>query len=214
MKAIVLLGAPGAGKGTLAEAVRDQAGFQHISTGDILRAAVRDQTPTGLEAKKYMDAGELVPDSVIMRLVEERIAQGGPEDKFMFDGFPRTLAQAEMFDATLAKLDASVSQVFLLEVSPEAIVKRLGGRRICRGCGAVYNIAFIPPKQDGVCDSCGGELYQRDDDKEATVLNRLEVYNRQTASLVDFYDKKGVLVRVNAAGTPQEAVRDMLSKLR
>ncbi|MBP1589232.1 MAG: adenylate kinase [Kiritimatiellae bacterium] len=214
MKAIVLLGAPGAGKGTLAEAVRDQAGFQHISTGDILRAAVRDQTPTGLEAKKFMDAGELVPDSVIMRLVEERIAQGGPEDKFMFDGFPRTLAQAEMFDATLAKLDASVSQVFLLEVSPEAIVKRLGGRRICRGCGAVYNIAFIPPKQDGVCDSCGGELYQRDDDKEATVLNRLEVYNRQTASLVDFYDKKGVLVRVNAAGTPQEAVRDMLSKLR
>ncbi len=213
MKAIILLGAPGAGKGTLAEAVRDQAGFKHVSTGDMLRAAVRGQTQTGLEAKRYMDAGELVPDDVIMRIVGERLAQGAADEKYMFDGFPRTLAQAEMFDATLAKMGASVSQVFLLEVSAEAIVKRLGGRRICRGCGAVYNIAFIPPKKEGVCDQCGGELYQRDDDKEATVLNRLEVYERQTASLVDFYEKKGILVRVNAAGSPQEAVQDMLSKL-
>ncbi len=212
MQTIILLGAPGAGKGTLAERVRDVAQYTHVSTGDMLRAAVKAGTPTGLEAKRYMEAGELVPDAVIMRLVEERLAKDG-DGKYMFDGFPRTDAQAVMLDEVLARAGAKVDKVFLLDVPQDVIVGRISGRRVCRKCGAVYHVANIPPKVEGVCDQCGGELYQRDDDKEATVLNRLEVYERQTASLVDFYEKKGILVRVNAAGSPQEAVQDMLSKL-
>lgn len=214
MKAIILLGAPGAGKGTLAETIRDKAGFLHVSTGDMLRAAIKAGTPTGIEAKGFMDKGELVPDAVIMRIVGERLAQAGADDKFMFDGFPRTLAQAGMLDEVLAKMGAAISQVFLLEVGADVIVKRLGGRRICRGCGAVYHVVNIKPKKDGICDQCGGELYQRDDDCEATVLNRLEVYERQTASLVDFYEKKGVLVRVNASSSPAVAADEALAQLR
>lgn len=215
MKAIILLGAPGAGKGTLAERVREATSYLHISTGDMLRAAMKAETPTGLEAKQYMDRGELVPDGVIMRIIEERLARGKGEDQYMFDGFPRTLEQAEMFDAVLAKMGAKVDQVFLLDVSAEVIVKRLGGRRICRGCGAVYHLVNIPPKRAGVCDRCGGtDLYQRTDDQEATVLNRLAVYERQTASLVDYYRGKGVLVRVDAGASPEEAAKEMLAQLR
>ncbi len=213
MKAIILLGAPGAGKGTLAEGVRTATEYIHISTGDMLRTAVKAGTPTGLEAKSYMEAGELVPDEVILRIVGERLAQGNPDDKYMFDGFPRTLEQARALDATLEKLSAAVNQVFLLEVPTPVIVSRLSGRRICKGCGAVYHVTNIPPKVADVCDQCGGALYQRPDDSEETVLNRLEVYERQTASLIDFYDRKGVLVRVNAGTTPQEATAEMLSKL-
>ena len=151
MKAIILLGAPGAGKGTLAENVRDQAGYIHVSTGDMLRAAIRAGSPTGLEAKSYMESGALVPDEVIMRIVRERLAAGEASAKYMFDGFPRTEAQARMLDETLAAMGARVDQVFLLDVAPEVIVKRLSGRRICRGCGAVYHVVNIPPKVDGVC---------------------------------------------------------------
>ncbi len=214
MKAIILLGAPGAGKGTLSEGVRTSTEFLHVSTGDMLRAAVKAGTPTGLEAKTYMEKGELVPDDVILRIVGERLAQGKPSDKYMFDGFPRTLEQARALDATLEKLGAAVQQVFLLEVPTPVIVSRLSGRRICRGCGAVYHLTNIPPKVAGVCDQCGGrDLYQRPDDSEATVLNRLEVYQRQTASLIDFYDKKGLLVRIDAGTTPQAATAELLSKL-
>ncbi|MBP5788353.1 MAG: adenylate kinase [Kiritimatiellae bacterium] len=213
MKAIILLGAPGAGKGTLAENVRDQAGYVHVSTGDMLRAAIRAGSPTGLEAKSYMESGALVPDEVIMRIVRERLAAGDASAKYMFDGFPRTEVQARMLDETLAAMGARVDQVFLLDVAPEVIVKRLSGRRICRGCGAVYHVVNIPPKVDGVCDACGGELYQRPDDSESTVLNRLDVYNRQTAALISFYEAKGVLVRIDAARSPSEAAAEMLSKL-
>jgi adenylate kinase len=215
MKAIILLGAPGAGKGTLASRVREETPYQHVSTGDMLRAALKAGTPTGLEAKGYMERGELVPDAVIMRIIEERLAQGKPDDQYMFDGFPRTLDQAKMLDAALAKLGGQVDQVFLLDVPAETIVKRLGGRRICRGCGAVYHIVNIPPKVPGVCDQCGGtDLYQRADDQEATVMNRLEVYEKQTASLIDYYEAKGVLVRVNAGFSPDVAAEDMLAKLK
>lgn len=213
MQTIILLGAPGAGKGTLAERVRDVAHYTHVSTGDMLRAAVKAGTPTGLEAKRYMEAGELVPDAVIMRLVEERLARDG-DGKYMFDGFPRTEAQARMLDETLAAMGAHVDQVFLLDVAPEVIVKRLSGRRICRKCGAVFHLEHIPPKVDGVCDACGGELYQRPDDSEATVLNRLDVYNRQTASLVSYYEAQGVLVRIDASQSPADAAAQMLSLLR
>ncbi|MBR6021635.1 MAG: adenylate kinase [Kiritimatiellae bacterium] len=214
MKTIILLGAPGAGKGTLAENVRDAAGYIHVSTGDMLRAAIRDGSPVGLEAKAYMESGALVPDDVIMRIVKERLAAGDAGAKYMFDGFPRTAPQAQMLDETLAGMGARVDQVFLLDVAPEVIVARLGGRRVCKGCGAVYHVAHIPPKVEGVCDQCGGELVQRPDDSEATVLNRLDVYNRQTAALVSFYEAKGVLVRIDASRTPEEAAAQMLSLLK
>jgi len=213
MKAIILLGAPGAGKGTLAEGIRSSTDYLHVSTGDMLRAAIKAGSRTGLEAKAYMEKGELVPDAVILRIVGARLAQGQATDKYMFDGFPRTLEQARQLDETLAKLGAAVNQVFLLEVPTPVIVSRLSGRRICKSCGAVYHVTNIPPKQEGVCDQCGGPLYQRPDDSEATVLNRLEVYQRQTASLIDFYERKGVLVRVNAGTNPQAATAELLSKL-
>ena len=213
MKAIILLGAPGAGKGTLAEGVKNATAFIHVSTGDMLRAAIKAGSPTGLEAKAFMEKGELVPDDVILRIVGERLAQGRPDDQYMFDGFPRTLEQARRLDDVLAGLGGAVNQVFLLEVPVPVIVSRLSGRRICKGCGAVYHVTNIPSKVAGICDQCGGALYQRPDDSEATVLNRLEVYQRQTASLIDFYEKKGVLVRVNAGTNPQAATAELLSKL-
>ncbi|MGD9780571.1 MAG: adenylate kinase [Kiritimatiellia bacterium] len=213
MKAIILLGAPGAGKGTLAEGVRSATSYLHVSTGDMLRAAIKAGSKTGLEAKAFMEKGELVPDGVIMRIVGERLSQGRPDDQYMFDGFPRTLEQARQLDETLAKLGAAVNQVFLLEVPTPVIVSRLSGRRICKGCGAVYHVTNIPPKVEGICDQCGGALYQRPDDSEATVLNRLDVYQRQTASLIDFYEQKGVLVRVDAGTNPQAATAELLSKL-
>jgi len=213
MQAIILLGAPGAGKGTLAEGVRNATGLIDVSTGDMLRAAVKAGTPTGREAQAYMEKGELVPDDVILRIVGERLAQGKPDDRYMFDGFPRTLEQARQLDATLAALGGSVRQVFLLEVPVPVIVSRLSGRRICKTCGAVYHLTNIPPKQAGVCDQCGGPLYQRPDDSEETVLNRLEVYQRQTASLIEFYAQKGLLVRINAGTTPQAATAELLARL-
>ena len=213
MKAIILLGAPGAGKGTLAEGVKTATAFIHVATGDMLRAAIKAGSPTGLEAKAFMEKGELVPDDVILRIVGERLAQGRPDDQYMFDGFPRTLEQARQLDETLARLGGAIDQVFLLEVPTPVIVSRLSGRRICKGCGAVYHVTNIPSKVAGVCDQCGGALYQRADDSEATVLNRLDVYQRQTASLIDFYERKGVLVRVNAGTNPQAATTELLAKL-
>ena len=213
MKAIILLGAPGAGKGTLADGVKNATSFIHVSTGDMLRAAIKAGSPTGLEAKAFMEKGELVPDDVILRIVGERLAQGRPDDQYMFDGFPRTLEQARRLDDVLAGLGGAVNQVFLLEVPTPVIVSRLSGRRICKGCGAVYHVTNIPSKKEGVCDQCGGVLYQRPDDSEATVLNRLEVYQRQTASLIDFYERKGVLVRINAGTNPQAATAELMSKL-
>ena len=213
MNTIILLGAPGAGKGTLAEGVRAATDFIHVSTGDMLRAAIKAGTSTGLEAKAFMEKGELVPDEVILRIVRERLAQGKATDRYMFDGFPRTLEQARGLDETLAELNGRVNQVFLLEVPTPVIVSRLSGRRICKSCGAVYHVTNIPSKVEGVCDQCGGPLYQRPDDSEETVLNRLEVYQRQTASLIDFYETKGVLVRINAGTTPRDATAELLSKL-
>ncbi len=213
MKAIILLGAPGAGKGTLAEGVKNATAFIHVSTGDMLRAAIKAGSPTGREAKAFMEKGELVPDEVILRIVGERLAQGRADDQYMFDGFPRTLEQARRLDDVLAGLGGAVNQVFLLEVPTPVIVSRLSGRRICKSCGAVYHVTNIPSKVDGICDQCGGPLYQRPDDSEATVLNRLEVYQRQTASLIDFYERKGVLVRINAGTNPQAATAELMSKL-
>lgn len=214
MQAIILLGAPGAGKGTVAEELEKNTEFTHVSTGDMLREAVKAGTPVGLEAKSYMEAGDLVPDEVIIGIVKERLDKGEADACYMFDGFPRTNHQAEMLDETLKAYGSQVNHVFLLEVPKEVLVERISGRRICRGCGAVYHVTNIPPKVEGVCDLCGGELYQRPDDNEETVLNRLDVYQKQTSSLIEYYEQQGVLVRVNGARDKSETQADIIRVLK
>jgi len=199
MDAIVLLGAPGSGKGTVAEDIRNAVDYKHISTGDVLRSAIKNGSALGEEARRYMERGELVPDELIIKIVNELINSGEKDARYMFDGFPRTLAQAERFDEVLAEHGAKVSHVFLLEVPRPVLVRRICGRRICRQCGAVYNIHTKQPTVEGICNFCGSsDIYQRADDTEDTLNNRLDVYERQTAELIDYYDQKKVLVRVDA----------------
>lgn len=189
---IVLLGAPGAGKGTQAARIIEAYGVPHISTGDILRAAVANATPLGLEAKRFMDAGELVPDSVVIGLVKDRLGETDTAKGFILDGFPRTTAQAEALDAELISLGKEIDAAIAITVDPEVIVGRLTSRRTCRGCGRITSLA-----EGDVCSACGGELYQRDDDNETTVRNRLDVYARSTAPLIDYYGAKGVLHEID-----------------
>lgn len=190
---LVLLGAPGAGKGTQAQVMVKEYHIAHISTGDMLRAAVKDETPLGLEAKSYMDAGQLVPDEVIIGLVAERIQKDDCKEGFLLDGFPRTPAQADALSAMLDKAGIVLDGVINLEVPEEKLMARITGRRVCKACGATYHITFHKPKKDGVCDVCGGGLYQRSDDTEDTVHARLKVYNKQTAPLVAYYREKNLL---------------------
>jgi adenylate kinase len=198
MKAIVLFGAPGSGKGTVAEKLKAATDYIHISTGDMLREAVKKGTPVGREAEGYMKRGALVPDEVIIKLVEERLDRGVPDDLYMFDGFPRTIPQAELLEKSLGRRGGKITHVIFLETPRDVIIQRLTGRRTCRKCGWNCHVVNLPPKKAGVCDVCGGELYQRPDDQEATIVNRLDVYNKQTESLVARYEKQKVLVRVNS----------------
>lgn len=199
MQAIVLLGAPGAGKGTVAEDLKRQISIEHISTGDMLREAVRAGTEVGREAKAYMEKGELVPDDVIIRLVRDRLLAGKSDVIYMFDGFPRNVHQAELLDALLAEIGGKLTHVFSLVVPRELIIRRISNRRVCRTCGAVYNLIGMRPKVDGICDVCGGEVYQRPDDNESTVNNRLDVFQRETAPLVDYYKRKGLFVEIDSS---------------
>lgn len=199
---LVLLGAPGAGKGTQAERLIETYGLAHISTGDILRKAVADSTPLGLQAKRYMDAGDLVPDEVVIGLVSERLAQPDAEKGFILDGFPRTVPQAEALDAALASLGRAIDNAVAIVVDPEVIVARLTSRRTCRACGKITSVSALV---GGTCPSCGGEVYQRDDDNEATVRNRLDVYGRSTAPLIDYYRSAGVLAEIDG-DRPVDAV--------
>lgn len=185
---IVLLGAPGAGKGTQAQNIINEYQLPHISTGDILRAAVANKTPLGLEAKKFMDAGDLVPDEVVIGLVKDRLAQPDAEKGFILDGFPRTTAQAVALDEELSDMGKEIDAAIAINVDPEVIVERLTSRRTCKACGRITNAS-----EGDTCSACGGELYQRDDDNEATVRNRLNVYATSTAPLIDYYGGKGVL---------------------
>lgn len=197
-EAIILLGAPGSGKGTTAaDLAAAEPRFTHVSTGDMLREALQSGSPVGLEAKAYMERGDLVPDQVILKIVSERLMSGPDDACYLFDGFPRTLDQARLLDDLIqAEGQGRLTHVILLEVPREVLVDRIAGRLICKECGKVYHIRNLPPKQPGVCDVCGGSLYQRADDNEETVLNRLDVYEKQTASLIDYYERKGVLRRV------------------
>ena len=204
MEAIILLGGPGAGKGTLADYLKKQTDYIHVSTGDMLRASIQAGSPVGIEAKKFMDAGQLVPDSVILRIIEERIGAEPSGARFMFDGFPRTIEQAEGLDALFRKENSTVTHVFNLVVGRAILLRRLTGRRVCKSCGAIYHMTNNPPKQEGVCDADGGELYQRADDSEATILNRLDVYEKQTAPLIAYYRGKGLLRDIQADGAVAE----------
>jgi adenylate kinase len=213
MQAIILLGAPGAGKGTVAEGIRAATRYIHFSTGDMLRAAVKAGRAVGLEAKAYMEKGELVPDAVIMKIVTERIEEGSADALYLFDGFPRTTEQARLLDEVMKSHGGSVQRVFLLEVPRDILVDRLAGRRVCRNCGAVYHVRNIPSRVKDVCDACKGPLYQRPDDTEETVLNRLDVFKRQTQSLIDYYDRKGLLVRVDGGRSKESSQAEILRVL-
>ena len=205
-KNLVFLGPPGAGKGTQAKKLAKDLGLVHISTGDILREAVKNGTPLGRKAKEFMDRGELVPDDLIIALIEEVMpSEGG----VIFDGFPRTTAQAKALDEMLSRKGMKLDAVILFDVPDEVVVERLSGRRVCPGCGAVYHIKFNPPKEDEICDRCGTKLVQREDDREEVVRNRLEVYRKQTAPLVEYYEGKGILIRLDASRDIEEVYREL-----
>jgi len=210
---IVLLGAPGAGKGTQAKILIEKYGMPQISTGDLLRAAVGAGTALGKEAKSFMDKGELVPDSVVLGMVEERLKQDDCKKGYILDGFPRNTAQAEALDKMLASLNMQLTAALSVDVPFEDLMKRLTGRRTCKACGQMYNIYFKPPAKEGVCDKCSGELFQRDDDKEATIKKRLEVYNAQTAPLMDYYGKKGIVKTVSGTGSIDDIFKKVTEAL-
>lgn len=209
---IVLLGAPGSGKGTQAKILQSLLGWTQISTGDLLRAAVKAKTPLGVKAKAAMDAGELVSDDIVLGLMGEKMAElkGG----CILDGFPRNLAQAEALEVMLDDLGKPLDQAVLLDIDFEVLLKRLTGRRTCKDCGQMYNIYFTPTKVEGVCDNCGGELMQRADDNEETIAHRLNVYREQTEPLIEFYKSRGKLTSINALGDLEEVTKRMLEALR
>ena len=205
MKKIIMLGAPGAGKGTQAKQIAAKYGIPHISTGDIFRANIKNGTELGKKAKEYMDQGLLVPDELTCDLVMDRISQEDCKDGFVLDGFPRTIPQAEALDAALEKKGDKMDYAIDIEVEDENIIRRMSGRRACLNCGATYHVVTIPPKKEGICDVCGSELVLRDDDKPETVKKRLDVYHEQTQPLIDYYKKQNILKSVNGM-EPMETV--------
>lgn len=210
---LVLMGLPGAGKGTQAEKIVQEYGIPHISTGDMFRAAMKEGTALGLQAKAYMDRGDLVPDEVTIGIVRERLSKDDCQKGFLLDGFPRTVAQAEALETMLAGLGRSIDYVINIEVDKGILMERLTGRRICKECGATYHLVFNPPAKPGVCDKCGGELYQRADDNEETVANRLEVNMKQTQPLLDFYRTKGYLRNINGQQEIEQVFADICELL-
>ena len=211
---IVLLGPPGAGKGTQAAIIIETYHVPHISTGDIFRKNFKEGTLLGLKAKKYMDQGYLVPDKLVVDLVNDRLTADDCKTGFLLDGFPRTVFQAEALESELNKNDISLNAVVNINVDSDLLLKRLTGRRICKSCGATYHIYFNSPKVEGICDQCGGELYQRDDDKEDTVKKRLEVYEEQTQPLIDYYSIKGMLVNIDGEGEIDKVSQDIIYSLK
>ena len=211
---ILLMGPPGAGKGTQAEKLVSQFQIPHISTGDMFRAAVQNGTELGKEAKRYMDAGGLVPDAVTIGIVRERLTQADCSKGFILDGFPRTSEQARALDGILKDLSINLTGVVNIGVPDTELVSRVTGRRICKACGATYHIAYNPSKVEGICDKCGGVLYQRDDDKEATVKRRLEAYHSQTAPLIDYYKKQGVFIDIQGMQDINKVYADLLAALK
>jgi adenylate kinase len=210
---IILLGPPGSGKGTQAQKMVERYHIPQISTGDILRGAVKERTPLGMEAQGYMDQGTLVPDEVVVGIVRERLKESDCKGGFILDGFPRTVPQAEALDSTLGEMQRAIDHVVSIEVPNEELIKRLTGRRTCRNCGAMYHIIFDPPAKEGVCDRCGEELYQRDDDQEETIRARLQVYEEQTAPLIAYYRGKGLLRAIDGVGAIEEIFRNIVQAI-
>ncbi len=206
MQIYILLGAPGAGKGTVAAQIAERTSAVHVSTGAMLREALKQETPAGLAAKAYMDQGALVPDPVLVEMIGELLATAEPGTVFLFDGFPRNESQAAQLDALLEGRDATVEGAICLEVPEAVIMDRLGGRRVCPSCGAGYHVRNIPPRQDGMCDACGSELVVRPDDNPETIANRLKVYEAQTAPLIAWYARSGKLRPVDGAGDVETTV--------
>jgi adenylate kinase len=211
---VVLVGPPGAGKGTQAQFIASQLSIPKISTGDIFRANVSEGTPLGLEAKKFMDAGDLVPDEVTIGMVRDRLSEDDAQTGFLLDGFPRTVRQAETLDKLQAERSAALDVVLELVVDDDEVVRRLSGRRTCRRCGHVWHVDFDPPTRHDFCDQCGGPLFQRDDDREETIRHRLEVYVEQTAPLVGFYADRGILVGIDAMGLVEDVTERAIAALR
>jgi adenylate kinase len=211
---LILLGPPGAGKGTQAKILAKKFDIPQISTGDILRCAVKEQSPMGIKAKGFMDAGSLVPDEVVVGIVKERLAKPDCSNGFILDGFPRTVIQADALKLTLGGMGKAIEHVISIVVDKEDLLARITGRRTCRSCGKGYHLSFDPPKTAGVCDECGGELFQRDDDSEATMRNRLDVYEKQTAPLISYYDRESLLRTIAGTGTIDEIQQNILSVLK
>lgn len=211
---LILLGPPGAGKGTQAEFIVDQFKIPHISTGDIFRKNIKEGTELGVRAKTFMDKGELVPDSLVVEIVEARLKEADCKEGFLLDGFPRTEFQAEELDKVLEKMGEALTAVINIKVNPELLVSRAVGRRICRSCGATYHIKNNPPSVEGVCDKCGGELYQRSDDIEETVANRINVYMNETSPLIHYYQVRGKLVDIDGEQDIKVVSSDIVDALR
>ncbi|MBM7557813.1 adenylate kinase [Halanaerobacter jeridensis] len=211
---LVLLGPPGAGKGTQAARLENYYSIPHISTGDIFRKAIKNETELGQKAKQYLDQGKLVPDEVTNGIVKERLAQSDCKDGFILDGFPRTVNQAEALSQILNDLDYELDAAVNIKVNDDEVVKRLSGRRICDDCGATYHVDFNPPQEEGVCDQCGGELYQRDDDTPDTIKERLEVYYDKTAAVVDYYKDRGSLLKIDGEQSLDEVFADLKENLK
>jgi len=211
---VIFLGPPGAGKGTQAQSLAKEWGVPHVATGDMLREAVAAQTPLGLEAKRHMDSGGLVPDDVVIGLVGERLAQPDAKAGVVLDGFPRTVAQAEALDALFARTGLTLDRVIFFDVSRAELLRRLTGRRVCRACGQTFHLVSAPPKVGGKCDVCGGELYQRTDDSEATVGTRLDVYEKQTSPLLDYYRSRNLLGTIAGEGSVVQVAEAIRSATR
>lgn len=210
---IILMGPPGAGKGTQAEKLTGELSIPHISTGDMFRKAIKEGTELGKKAKSYMDQGKLVPDEVTIGIVKERLAEADCNNGFLLDGFPRTVPQADALNEILFELNKSLNAVINIKVARDELVERLTGRRVCKACGATYHVIFNPAKEEGICDRCGGELYQRNDDKIETVGNRLDVYEEQTAPLIKYYQEKGLLKEIDGSKAMNKVLADILAAL-
>ncbi|WIF95572.1 adenylate kinase [Caminicella sporogenes] len=210
---LILLGPPGAGKGTQASSIVEKYNIPHISTGDIFRKNIKEGTELGKKAKEYMDKGLLVPDELVVAIVEDRLKEDDCKNGFLLDGFPRTVNQAKSLDKVLEKMNVSLNKVLNIKVDKEILVNRAVGRRICKECGRAYHIEFNPPKEIGKCDVCGGQLYQRSDDKEETVAKRIEVYLKETTPLIDYYNNKGILVDINGEQDIKKVFEDIVLAL-
>lgn len=211
---IVFLGPPGAGKGTQAEALSKAKRLPHISSGNLLREVVESAANTGMKVREYINKGLLVPDQIVVDIIRERILKNDCNNGFILDGFPRTLSQAKVLDDTLKKIGSKIDVVFYFSVSKESIVQRLSGRRICHSCGANYHIEYVPSSKDGVCDKCGGKLYQRTDDKLETVIERIKVYHEQTEDLINYYRKNGILKEIESESKIETITKNILDVIK